>query len=81
MGIETGDPSGASYLYFKARTTLDLDFQFQVAQHVSIYLSGQNVGNVPQDEQEYGPLTPGYAHLVRREIFGPSYTVGIRGTF
>jgi iron complex outermembrane receptor protein len=81
MGLETGDPSGASYLYFKARLYLDLDFQYQLAPHVSIYMSGQNVTNVPQDEQEYGPLTPGYAHLVRREIFGPSYTVGIRGTF
>jgi TonB-dependent receptor len=81
MGIETGDPSGASYLYFKARIYLDMDLQYAIAPHVSIYMAGRNVTNVPQDEQEYGPLTPGYAHLVRREIFGPTYTVGIRGTF
>jgi iron complex outermembrane receptor protein len=81
MTVASGDPSGASYTYFKARMYLDLDASYQIAPHVSIYVSGTNVTNVPQDEQEYGPLNPGYSHLVRREIFGPTYAIGLRGKF
>ena len=79
--LNTGDPSGATYDYFKDRLYLDVDFSYQLFKHLSLFMSGKNITNVPQDDQRYGPQTPGYAKLFRREIFGSTYTVGIRGTF
>ncbi|HEY4300012.1 MAG TPA: TonB-dependent receptor [Candidatus Didemnitutus sp.] len=68
--------------YFAPRLYLDANFEYRVGKHVSLFFNGRNLTNTPQDDLRYAPnLTPDYAHLYRREMFGTALTMGVKGTF
>jgi TonB-dependent receptor len=79
LGALSYDPT--AYEYFKPRLYLDANLEYQLAKHVSLFINGRNITNVPQDDQRYGASTPVYAQLYRREMFGAVYTFGLKGTF
>lgn len=75
------DPSGAAYEYYKPRVTLDVNVEWRLHQHFGVFFNARNLTNVPQDDERFGPFTPKYARLYRREEFGTQYTLGVKGTF
>lgn len=75
------DPSGAGYQYFDSRLETDGQVSVNLTQHVSLYLSGRNITNKPWDQENYSPVTPGYAKLLRREDFGAIWQLGLKGSF
>jgi len=75
--------SGVTYYeYFAPRLYLDANLEFRLTQHFGLFFNGRNLTNVPQDDQRFSAgVTPDYAKLYRRELFGTAYTFGIKGSF
>ncbi len=70
------------YEYFAPRLYLDTNLEFRLTQHVGLFFNGRNLTNVPQDDQRYAAgVTPDYAKLYRRELFGTAFTFGVKGSF
>jgi len=70
------------YEYFAPRLYLDANLEFRLTQHFGLFFNGRNLTNVPQDDQRFAAgVTPDYAKLYRRELFGTAYTFGIKGSF
>lgn len=67
--------------YITRRTTLDLSLDFQLSRRLSLYGNAQNVFNVPETLQRYGPETPHYAKHHRETKHGVQITVGVKGVF
>jgi len=76
------DPSGAGYQYIAPRLETDGEVDLHFTKNITLYLSGRNITNQPWDNQmNYSPNTPGYAHLLRREYFGAIWQLGVKGSF
>jgi TonB-dependent receptor len=75
------DPSTAGYQYYEPRLQTDCQATVNLTRHVSVYFSGSNITNQVWDQANYSPLTPGYAKLLRREDFGATWQLGIKGSF
>ena len=75
--------SGVTYYeYFAPRLYLDANLEFRLTEHFGLFFNGRNLTNVPQDDQRFAAgVTPDYAKLFRREVFGTAYTFGIKGSF
>ncbi len=70
------------YEYFAPRLYLDANLEFRLTEHFGLFFNGRNLTNVPQDDERYAAgVTPDYAKLYRRELFGTAYTFGIKGSF
>ncbi|OIR14970.1 catecholate siderophore receptor CirA [mine drainage metagenome] len=68
--------------YFSPRLYLDANLVIRLTKRFSLFINGRNLTDVPQDDQRYAPgITPDYARLYRREMFGTAYTFGIKGSF
>ena len=85
-GRETDAPTtvnGVVYQeYFAPRMYIDANLVFRLTKRLSLFINGRNLTDVPQDDQRYAPgVTPAYAQLYRRELFGTAYTFGIKGSF
>jgi TonB-dependent receptor len=75
--------SGVTYTeYFAPRLYLDANFEYRLNKRVALFFNGRNLTNAPQDDLRYAPgVTPDYAHLYRRELFGTALTFGVKGSF
>ena len=69
------------YLYFAARTQLDLNAAYQLNQKFSVNVSVSNALNVPQTMLIYGSQTPAYARQSRESEYGIAMAVGLKGSF
>lgn len=68
--------------YFAPRLYLDANLEIRLTKHVGLFFNGRNLTNVPQDDERYAKgVTPSYAKLYRREMFGTAFTFGLKGTF
>lgn len=70
-----------AYNYQKARTKLDLSLSYQMARHLSLAVSINNVFDVEHTLLRYGSQTPGYARQAQLAEYGVQFAVGLRGTF
>ncbi|MSU51298.1 MAG: TonB-dependent receptor [Opitutus sp.] len=70
-----------AYEYSKARTRLDVNLDYQLRPNLFLYMSGQNVFDVPETLLRYGSQTPGYARVSQVLTTGVQLTLGIKGTF
>lgn len=70
-----------TYSYLAPWRKVDVSAEFQVTQSVMVYASVRNVFNTPEDQQRYGPNTPGYARLQIRTDYRPFCGCGIKATF
>ncbi len=82
-GLQKGAPVAAvnGYQYSEARTTLDVNADYQLRKNLSLYLNAQNVLNIPEVLLRYGPNTPGYARRYQITTYGVQLTLGVKGTF
>jgi iron complex outermembrane recepter protein len=69
------------YLYFAARTQLDLNAAYQLNRKFSLNVSVSNALNVPQTMLIYGSQTPAYARQSRESEYGIALAVGLKGSF
>lgn len=72
-------PNG--FEYYRPRYNLDLNVEYQLSKHASVFANARNVTNVAQVLERYSPDTPGYSHLYRHEEFGVQIAVGVKGRF
>jgi TonB-dependent receptor len=75
-----GTAPGA-YEYFDSRYYLDLNAEYAVTKHVTIFANARNVTNSPQNAERYSSETPGYSHLSRSEEYGVQMAFGLKGSF
>ncbi|MBL9199820.1 MAG: TonB-dependent receptor [Opitutaceae bacterium] len=69
------------YQYGQARTTVDLNAEWQFRKNIGLYLNAQNVFNEPEVLLRFGPDTPGYARRYQATTYGVQFSAGLRGTF
>lgn len=69
------------FQYGQARTTVDLNAEWQVRRTIGLFLSAQNLFNVPEVLLRFGPDTPGYARRYQVTTYGVQLSAGLRGTF
>ena len=70
-----------AYEYAKSRTRLDVNIDYQLRPSLFLYLSGQNVFDVPETLLRYGSETPGYARVSQVLTTGVQLTLGVKGSF
>lgn len=84
-----GEQKGAAFAgfgpdafnYTKARTTLDLSADYQIAKRLSLNTNVRNVFNEYLTTVRYGSSTPAYAQPRQYRHFGVYFSAGIKGTF
>jgi iron complex outermembrane receptor protein len=69
------------YLYFKARTTLDMNFAYQLTRRLSLAGNINNLLNEPHTMLRYGSATPDYARVFQRNYYGVQFGLGLKGTY
>ena len=69
------------FQYSQPRTTVDLNAEWQVRKNIGLYLSAQNIFNVPEVLLRYGPGTPGYARRYQVTTYGVQLSAGLKGSF
>jgi iron complex outermembrane recepter protein len=70
-----------SFMYRKARTSVDCNIDIQVRRSLSLFLNARNVFNAYYTDLVYGPETPDYARHRRHNNNGVQFAFGIKGTF
>ena len=56
-------------------------YDYQLRSNLFLYMSGQNVFDVPETLLRFGSQTPGYAKVGISSRFGVAWTAGLKGTF
>lgn len=69
------------FQYSQPRTTVDLNAEWQIRKNPGLYLSAQNIFNVPEVLLRYGPETPGYARRYQVTTYGVQLSAGLKGSF
>jgi TonB-dependent receptor len=69
------------YIYYRARTTLDMNAVYQLTRRLSLNASVNNLLNKPQTELRYGSSTPAYASQYEEREFAIQMAIGLRGSF
>ena len=75
-GIEPG-----TYNYDGERLYLDINGDYTLGRHVSLFASFRNVNDVPDNSYASGPSTPAYARFILRNDFSAAWTFGVKGSF
>jgi outer membrane receptor protein involved in Fe transport len=70
-----------AFEYSKARTRLDVNIDYQLRRDLFLYVSGQNVFDVPETLFRYGSETPGYARVYQVLTTGVQVSLGVKGSF
>lgn len=75
-GIEEG-----TYSWVAPRLYTDVEVQYFLTKHLSVYANLRNICDEPQDGETFGPNTPDYARFRTRSQFGSLWTIGVNGRF
>jgi TonB-dependent receptor len=70
-----------AFEHAKARTRLDVNIDYQLRPNLFLYMSGQNVFDVPETLLRYGSQTPAYARVSQVLTTGVQLTLGIKGSY
>jgi iron complex outermembrane recepter protein len=70
-----------AFEYARARTRLDVNLDYQIRPNLFLYVSGQNIFDVPEVLMRYGSETPAYARFTQTLTTGVQWTLGVKGTF
>lgn len=79
FGSTTQGPDGANY--YRPRTYVDINAEYQITKHVSLFGVARNINNTAQNIDAYGSTTPDYAKYQLGEEFGVQFNLGVKGTF
>ena len=75
-GIEPG-----TFNYDGERLYLDINGDYTLGRHLSLFASFRNVNDVTDNGYAYGPSTPAYARFIQRNDFSAEWTFGVKGSF
>ncbi|MBL9206778.1 MAG: TonB-dependent receptor [Opitutaceae bacterium] len=75
-GIEAG-----TFMWGTKRLYLDLQGEYVVTRHFSIFANLRNLGNAYDDFEVSGPSTPEHAQFRIRRDYGSLWSVGMKGRF
>ena len=70
-----------AFQFRAARTVLDLNIDYQINTHMSLFANGRNVLNRRWIFENYGPQTPDYARQNSTRNYGVQFATGIKGAF
>jgi iron complex outermembrane recepter protein len=70
-----------AFNYEKARTTLDMNVEYEIRRWAALFVTVSNVFNVAPTSLRYGSETPGYARQFRTQEYGIQFNVGVKGSF
>jgi TonB-dependent receptor len=77
----TKAPVNGFYEYYAPRMNLDVNAEYKLTNHLSLFCNARNILNKAQDLRHINAVTPSYAQLYRREIFGVQLAAGIKGSW
>jgi hypothetical protein len=77
----TAAPGPTVSTYDRARTTLDVNLDYQFTRRLSFFTNARNVTNVYHSTLVYGENTPDYARQRNVRNYGVQFGIGIKGTF
>jgi TonB-dependent receptor len=75
-GVEPG-----TFAYLMPRRSADFSAEYRLTRRFSAYVSGRNVNEAVDDNVRYGPSTPRDRIIQNRVNYGPTWYVGVKGTF
>lgn len=75
-GVEPG-----TFAYLAPRNSADVSAEYRLTRKVAVYLSGRNANEAIDDSVRYGPNTPRDRIIQNRVHYGPTWYVGLKGTF
>ena len=68
-------------IYLRARAIADLSAEYRLTRRYGIFVTGRNVNSADEDTVRYGPSTPADKVITGRINYGPTWYVGVKGTF
>jgi TonB-dependent receptor len=78
----TGASIGAdTYNWVPRRLTLDAQAEYNFYRTLSVFANVRNLTNETEDNEIYGPATPGFARFRNQIDYGAFWTFGVKGTF
>lgn len=77
----TAAPGPTVSTFEKARTTLDLNLDYQLSPRLSFFTNARNATNVYYSSLVYGDNTPGYAKQRNVRNYGVQFGIGLKGVF
>lgn len=80
-GSAYGGSSGGFQEYYKPRTFMDVNAEYQFSKRFSVFANARNILNVPQILQRYNDVSPAYSRDYRLEEFGIQFALGVKGSF
>jgi TonB-dependent receptor len=67
--------------YIRAYPTIDVNVEYQVSKHFSVFATGRNILNEPYEWERSGPGVAAWSTLTSSSSYGAQFTAGIKGTF
>jgi TonB-dependent receptor len=80
QGLQSGIGPDA-YNYYNPRSNVDVNAEYALSKHLSLFGNARNIFNVAQDQDAYGKNTPAYSRWAFTEEFGVQMAFGIKGSF
>ncbi len=70
-----------TYTWGSKRLYLDVEGQFRLTRHLSLFANLRNLNAAPEDLKVFNPSTPATANFRQRTEFGSLWTFGLKGAF
>jgi iron complex outermembrane receptor protein len=64
-----------------SRSLFDAQGDWNLSRRFALFFNMRNIGDVPEDVERLGPLTPEVAQFRQRETWGALWTFGLKGSF
>lgn len=68
-------------IYLQARAIADLSAEYRLTRRYGLFVTGRNVNSADEDTVRQGPSTPANKIITNRINYGPTWYVGVKGTF
>lgn len=72
-------PDAAEYI--RPRQQWDANIEYQLNDHLALFLAGRNITNETNEWEVAGPVAPSWSFMQSHTRFGAQYSLGIKGSF
>ncbi len=79
--INNAGTEPGTFAYLMPRRSADVSAEYRLTRKLAVYMSGRNVNEAIDDNVRYGPSTPRDRIIQNRVHYGPTWYVGLKGTF
>jgi outer membrane receptor protein involved in Fe transport len=69
------------WVYQREKLRFDASLDWELTKHYSLYITGRNIFNDRDQQENYAPGTPRYAKFAFEGEYGVTYQFGVKGTF